>query len=54
MCHQDLWLSKAGLCVYVPILYDFRLHESVSSVFKSITLTYSVEQKGDIEECQEM
>lgn len=47
------------LCVLVcsvraPILYDFRLHESVSSVFKRITLTQTVRQKDDIEKCQEV
>lgn len=37
MCHQDRCVCVR---VRVSILYDFRLHESDSSVFKRITLTH--------------
>lgn len=40
--------------VRVSILYDFRLHESDSSVFKRITLTHTVRLKDNTEASQEI
>lgn len=34
------------VCVRVRDQYDFRLHESISSVFEHLTLTHTVRQKG--------